>query len=183
MNFRASELTCLGSTNKTVIEIKIKRNSVRNISKNDLAGGRAGDYIAAQILVIFEDATTLKGSRKYSGKRNFVMGNSLPLCSTRLPNAEDAIANSAIDIIEMISQPKDTVVFFVMAQPLVESFLHMRILSEVITNLPTTSVFDLTPLHLELKKFGIFILTNDADGDSRELKMMGKPLKLGFFPK
>jgi hypothetical protein len=142
------------------------------------------DYLAAQILVIFEYATTLKGSRKYSRKRNFVMGNSLPLCSTRLPNAEDAVANSAIDIIEMISQPKDTVVFFVLAQPLVESFLHMRIaLSEVITNLPTTSVFDLKPLHLELKKFGIFILTNDADGDSRELKMMGKPLKLGFFPK
>jgi hypothetical protein len=54
------------------------------------------------------------------------MGNSLPLCSTGLPNAGDAVANSAIDIIEMISQTKDTVVFVVMAQPL-EFFLPMRI--------------------------------------------------------
>ena len=84
------------------------------------------------------------------------MGNSLPLCSIGLPNAGAAFANSAIDIIEMISQPKDTVVFVVMAQPLVESFLPMRIaLLEVITSLPTTSIFDLTPLHLELKKFVI----------------------------
>jgi hypothetical protein len=84
------------------------------------------------------------------------MGNSLPLCSIGLPNAGDIVANSAIDIIEMISRPKDTVVFVVMAQPLVEFFLPMRIaLSEVITSLPTTSIFDLTPLHLELKKFVI----------------------------
>jgi hypothetical protein len=54
------------------------------------------------------------------------MGNSLPLCSIGLPNAGDAFANSAIDIIEMISQTKDTVVFVVMAQPL-EFFLPMRI--------------------------------------------------------
>jgi hypothetical protein len=112
------------------------------------------------------------------------MGNSLPLCSIGLPNAGDIVANSAIDIIEMISRPKDTVVFVVMAQPLVEFFLPMRIaLSEVITSLPTTSIFDLTPLHLELKKFVILILTNEADGDSRELKMMGKHLKLALFPK
>jgi hypothetical protein len=84
----------------------------------------------------------------------------------------------------MISQSNDTVVFVVMAQSLVESFLPMRIaLSEVITSLPTTSIFDLTPLDLELKKFVIQILTNDADGNSRELKIMGKHLKLRLFPK
>ena len=39
---KLQNLNCLEFTDETDIEIKIKRNSVRNISKNDLAGCRAG---------------------------------------------------------------------------------------------------------------------------------------------
>jgi hypothetical protein len=38
-------------------------------------------------------------------------------------------------------------------------------------------------IQLELKQFGIEILTYGADGDSRELKMMREHLKLGLVPK
>jgi hypothetical protein len=67
------------------------------------------------VIAISEDATALKGCRKYSAKRNSVIGNSLPLGSTGLSNAEDAVVNSAIEIIKIISQLRATVVFIVMA--------------------------------------------------------------------
>ncbi|KAK4013193.1 hypothetical protein OUZ56_025427 [Daphnia magna] len=84
----------------------------------------------------------------------------------------------------MISQ-RATVVFVVMAQPLVDSFPPMRICSFGSDNkLSFNDVrHRLQTIRAELEKFGIEILTYSADGDSRELKMMREHMKLGLVPK
>lgn len=146
------------------------------------------EYLASEnlpfVVAISEDATSVKGNRKYSAKRNSIIGNSLPLGTTDLPNAEDAVVNSAMDIIKMISQ-RATVVFVVMAQPLVDSFPPMRICTFGSDNkLSFNDVrHRLQTIRAELEKFGIEILTYSADGDSRELKMMREHMKLGLVPK
>ncbi|KZS05076.1 Uncharacterized protein APZ42_031826 [Daphnia magna] len=89
-----------------------------------------------------------------------------------------------MDIIKMISQ-RATVVFVVMAQPLVDSFPPMRICTFGSDNkLSFNDVrHRLQTIRAELEKFGIEILTYSADGDSRELKMMREHMKLGLVPK
>lgn len=136
------------------------------------------------VVAVSEDATAVIGKREYSAKRNSVVGNSLPLGKRGLPNAEDAIVTSAVDIIKLMERPRASVVFVVMAQPIADGFPPMRICTFGSDNRFTYKDVQnrLSAIEAALKAHGIGILTYSSDGDTRELKMMRQHLQLGTVP-
>ena len=138
------------------------------------------------IVSLSEDATAVVGKREYHTKSNSVIGNSLPLQKSGLPNAEDSVVNSAVDIIKLTEKyPRATVAIVVMAQPLADGFPPLRICSFGSDNRFTHEDVRnrLSTIVEILKEMDIETLCYSADGDSRELKMMREALRLGTVPK
>ncbi len=130
---------------------------------------------------IAEDATGVVGRREYSSEWNSVVGCSLPLTRSGLPDFKMSIVKHAEDIQEVFQQfERSSVVMVIMAQPL-GNVPPIRICSFGTNNkFKSKDVKNrLLTVKKELNKVGITVLTYASDGDTRELKMMRELLQLG----
>ena len=156
------------------------------LTEGVLGISRLKDYLVTnrlpQIVSISEDATAIVGRREYHAKTNSVIGFSLPLSSTGLPNPEMSVVKKAEDIVTIFRKfQRATVVMVVMVQPLADKVPPLRLCSFGSDNKFTSDDVK-RRLHFienELKKSGIEVLTYSSDGDTRELKMMRQKLELG----
>jgi hypothetical protein len=131
---------------------------------------------------ISEDATAVVGRREYVIKLNSVIGFSLPLGASGLPDGSMSVVKSAVDIVKMFQNyPRATVCMIVMAQPLADGMPPMRLCSFGSDNRFTSCDVKnrLKTVQDILKSEGIEVTGYSADGDSRELKVMRQMLQLG----
>ena len=122
---------------------------------------------------IAEDATGVVGRREYSSEWNSVVGCSLPLTSSGLPDFKMSIVKQVKDIRKMFQlYERSSVVMIIMAQPLA-NVPPVRICSFGSNNkFKANDVKNrLTTCKQELNKVGITVLTYSSDGDARELKV------------
>ena len=80
------------------------------------------------IIAISEDATALVKKIEYSNGTNRAIGFSLPLRCNGLPDAEDSVTNTALDIFRLFNTLETaTVAIVVMAQPLAPDAAPIRL--------------------------------------------------------
>lgn len=132
---------------------------------------------------ISEDATAITGRREYNRKTNSIFGSSGPLRANGLPDSSSFVVKTTEDIIHHFNHfPRAYVAMVVMAQPICDKFPAIRLCTFGSDNKFTTDDVKNRAITIEkeLNKEGIEVLTYSADGDSRELKMMRKRIKLGM---
>lgn len=134
-------------------------------------------------VLISEDATAIIPKREFHLRYNSILGGSLPLGESGLPDPDGGVVNSAMDIIQNLKlYPAATVKFVIMAQPLADSAPPIRIGTFASDNKMTS--LDVKRRHAfineRLKQAGLERVMTGSDGDSREMKFMLQHLGLGM---
>jgi len=134
-------------------------------------------------VLISEDATVIIPKREFHSRYNAILGGSLPLDSTGLPDPEAGLVNSTMDIVNYFERiPAAKVEFVIMAQPVADFAPPVRIGTFASDNKMTA--LDVKRRHSSIKscleKAGIERVMTGSDGDTREMKFMIQHIGLGM---
>ena len=147
---------------------------------------RLKDYLIQNdlpmVVSLSEDATGVIQQAQYSSKLNCLLGFSLPLGESGLPDAALSVVKTAADIVNIFnSLEKASVAMVVMAQPMSLYSPPIRLCCFGSNNKFTALDVQRRALTIEglLKKEGVEVITYSADGDTRELKVMRSMIRLG----
>ncbi|KAK4009198.1 hypothetical protein OUZ56_018307 [Daphnia magna] len=122
------------------------------------------------------DATACIQKREYHTRYNSILGGSLRLEKTGLPDPKGFVINSVSDKLKYFKQNEPAkVIFVIMAQPLADFSTPVRIVTFASNNRMTA--LDVKNRHDYikecLKKAELELVANGSDGDSREIKYGG----------
>jgi len=134
-------------------------------------------------VLISEDATAIIGRREFHLRYNSILGGSLPLTGTGLPDPERCVVNCAVDIVNFYKlYPAASVVFVIMAQPMSDFAAPVRIGSFASDNKMTSSDVKRRHAYIDecLRNAGIERVATGSDGDSRELRYMLDRIGIGM---
>ncbi|XP_032794765.2 uncharacterized protein LOC116931301 [Daphnia magna] len=131
---------------------------------------------------ISEDATSIIPKREFHLRYNAILGGSLPLGKTGLPDPKGGVVNSVSDMTNYFKHYNPAkVIFVIMAQPMADFAPPVRICTFASDNKMTA--LDVKNRHYyikeHLKSVGIEMVASGSDGDTREMKFMLQNSGLG----